>query len=254
MELFLAGEKALALRVANKALLLYKNNPPPPVSPTLVALLIALGMQKEANELAAPPDQGVFPVEARLGHAAGMVLTKDDWENARKLALFPGGGEDVDRVQSLLALADLAIAKNKPDEAATLIAEAAKRINQLRVTPWMRFQLVHGGPHGKAAEMASWPRPTSPPRIAAAEPGRSRSSRRPAQPRGRPATAEMQAEAEKNRPSHPRWSLAAQCPLRQRRARAGRTLGTRIVPGSWPGRRRGSGCRTTPPTLTEAAK
>jgi phage FluMu protein Com len=155
MELFLAGETASAEAVATKALGLYKAPSPPPVSPTLIALLIVLGKQKEANELAPPPanNQGLIPAEARVGYALAMALGDDKWDDARKLAADING-EPVDRVQAYLALAELALAKNKPEEAAALITEAAKSIGAPRVTPWMRFVLVRTGARaGKAAEM-----------------------------------------------------------------------------------------------------
>lgn len=157
MELFLSGETAAAGRVATKALDLYKAKPPPPVSATLVALLIVLGKQKEANELAPPPaaagQGGLIPVETRVGYALAMALGEDKWDDARKLAA-DANGEAVDRMHTYLALAELAVAKNKPEEAAALITEAAKYVGVPRVTPWMRFVLVRTGARvGKAAEM-----------------------------------------------------------------------------------------------------
>jgi hypothetical protein len=154
LELLLAGEKEPADRVAKKALDLYKSQTPPPVSPTLIALLLALGKQKEANELAPPPAaEGTFSAESRVGYALGLAL-QDDWENAKKWAAFDRGGEAVDRMRTYLALTELALAKNKLQEAATLSTEAAKYVAVPHVTAWMRFIVVRSGARaGKAAEM-----------------------------------------------------------------------------------------------------
>jgi hypothetical protein len=160
LELLMLGEQAAAERVAEKAMALYKPpNRPAGVAPSLVALLVALGKGKLANELVAPPTaQGIFPVESRIGHALGEAL-QGDWDKARK---FVGqeNGEAGDRFAAYLALAELSLVK-KQDQTASLVDEAFKLIRAPRVTPWMQFQLMRVGARvGKAKEMADFAKAT----------------------------------------------------------------------------------------------
>jgi hypothetical protein len=204
LELFLAGDKEAAEKAADDILkTFYVNaNNRPRAAPTLIALLVALGKAKDANEVA-PPPAGNFPAEVRTGYALGLAL-QNDWEKARTDAGQVSGGIASDRMHAYIALIELARA-TKPDQVQGIVDEAVKLIRAPGVSPWMQIQVLRAGARasGKATEMY-----TLADNLKELNKLRNRANleilRSDLQTRGRqPATEELKKEADKKEQAFP---------------------------------------------------
>jgi hypothetical protein len=118
-------------------------------APALVALLVALGQEKQAEEslgVAPPrPDAKSPEYEVRLGYALGWACL-GKWDEARNLAgLTATQGPALERVYALVAVAGVAAAKNS-DEARRCLESALgvveKELQGKSGDPWVLYRLV----------------------------------------------------------------------------------------------------------------
>jgi hypothetical protein len=126
----------------------------PPYGPNLLALLIALGQAKEAEALTqvpveTPPTEP-YP-EVRLGYALGLAC-QEKWPLARQFAECPGLPRQ--RMEALLAVAEVALAKHNIAEARQALEPAIELAGQVlkseegkSVSGWLFVRLL-----GSAAE------------------------------------------------------------------------------------------------------
>jgi predicted negative regulator of RcsB-dependent stress response len=156
IQMLLAGDKkAAGERVAPNAVSAISQIKTDVKWPLLVALLSALGKEREATAIIpSPPLEGAVSRDTRIAYSLGHAL-RDNWEEARKLASRPGG-EKPHRMEALVNLAELAIDAGKQDVAAAIVDEVVTEAGTSKtvLAPWLQFRLVRAGAHcAKAARM-----------------------------------------------------------------------------------------------------
>lgn len=234
LELARGGYKPAAEALAGQALKLYdvptakgaKQVTPPPVAPSLVALLIALDQEPKAEKLQKPPEPSKEPFpEARLGYAQGWAM-QGKWADAVQLAGAPGPADQ--RVQALLAVATLAGDANSA-EAARALAPAIALLTQNQVagksmSSWVLLRLVSLAAQVGQAKQAE---PIVDQILDDSLRGRARREILKANPGA--VTLEMLAEEAKKQPAHPALLefLARQC------THVNRSATLRAI-GDWP--------------------
>lgn len=123
-----------------------KKLKPMPVSPALIALLVASDQtDKAAKSLAPVPDaaRGGIAYEARIGYSQGYAY-KDDFDRAKLLA--NASGDASHKLQALLNIAAIAAERNtgKAKELLSMILELLEKERPI-LTPFMWSQLVRVG-------------------------------------------------------------------------------------------------------------
>jgi hypothetical protein len=159
LEQWRAGQIEAAEAQANLACKPFENKDSPKrplISPSLVALLVALDKAGRAEKLLiAPPEPGKEPFpEARQGYAVGWAL-KDKWDDALKLAETPGS--PTSRLETLTALAEVTLpAQAQPGRVACEKAFALLNgeLKDKAVSSWLLWRLVRLQVQAGLAEQA----------------------------------------------------------------------------------------------------
>jgi hypothetical protein len=118
----------------------------------LVALIVTLNLEnnRDTKDLlqAPPPPEGIQnpKPEIRLGYAQGWALM-DNWPRAENLALAPGA--PADQWSTLVAVAAIALEKQKPDVARKLLETALDILDKdpraKAADPWLQLRLARLG-------------------------------------------------------------------------------------------------------------
>lgn len=157
LELVRASREPEAKDLAKEALQVYEQTPaddpggedakPPALPSTLIALMVALGQKEEVAKkfLPAPAtDKEVSRLDGRLGYSQGWARA-GKWKEALALANAPGAPGQ--RLQALIALADIALdtqppAEEEADRFLKAAGAAAVELQGQAVSPWLWLELV----------------------------------------------------------------------------------------------------------------